>query len=111
MFSGEGEEVPFVTPVNPMGKGVEFWLGDVEEEMKNTVKDVMRRANADYYTASRGDWVKKWPGQAVPTAHRITPNINNINRLSTASGQHQDSITPSHSLGAGGLAGLLHARG
>jgi hypothetical protein len=47
---------------------VEFWLGDVEEEMKNTVKDVMSRANADYYTASRGDWVKKWPGQAVLSA-------------------------------------------
>lgn len=65
MFSGEGEEVPFTKSLNPAGKGVEFWLGDVEDEMKETVKDVMDKANADYYNGPREEWVKNWCGQAV----------------------------------------------
>jgi hypothetical protein len=30
MFSGEKEEIKFVSPVDPKDKGVEFWMGDLE---------------------------------------------------------------------------------
>ena len=41
MFSAEGEKVGFVKPVDPVDKGVEFWMGDVERMMQTSVRDVL----------------------------------------------------------------------
>ena len=41
MFSSEGEKVVFVKPIDPIDKGVEFWMGDVERMMQTSVRDVL----------------------------------------------------------------------
>lgn len=65
MFSGEGEEVPFTKSLNPNVKTVEYWLGDVEDEMKSTVKAKMLDAVNDYPNRPRCEWVVSHMGQTI----------------------------------------------
>jgi len=71
MYSGENEEVEFVNTLNPNEKSVEYWLGDVENEMKTTIAHKNHLAAADYLTCPRTEWVKKWPGQCVLAGSQI----------------------------------------
>eukprot|EP00741_Cyanophora_paradoxa_P012299 tig00000169_g11885.t1 len=64
MFSAEREEIPFVEKVFPKGN-VEHWLLEVEKMMKRSIRDVLKRALADYTATPRADFVLKWPGQIV----------------------------------------------
>ena len=41
MFSGEKEMIPFVEPVDPKEKGVEFWMGEIERMMFKSVRHVL----------------------------------------------------------------------
>ena len=41
MFSAEGEKVLFEKPVDPNTKNVEYWMGDVEEMMKKSVRHAL----------------------------------------------------------------------
>ena len=65
MYSAKKEKVPFTTAIATQGRNVENWLGDVQEEMKHTLVDVMKDAIADYPTKPRTQWVRDWCGQAV----------------------------------------------
>jgi dynein heavy chain len=65
MFSGENEEIKFVSTLDPSGKSVEFWLGEVESMMKVSMKHVLNEACKDYTTCKRSQWVFKHAGQCV----------------------------------------------
>lgn len=41
MFSAEKERVPFTKPVDPNNKNVEDWMGELEDMMKASVRQVV----------------------------------------------------------------------
>ena len=65
MFSGEGEKVNFVKKVDPKDRNVEFWMGDVEKMMTNSVRNVLYYSITDYKEKLRNDWIINHPGQCV----------------------------------------------
>jgi len=71
MFSGEGEKVKFVKPVDPNSKNVEFWMGDVEEMMKISVRNVLLNSINAYPTTPRTEWVVQHPGQCVLNGSQV----------------------------------------
>lgn len=64
MYSGEGESVTLIPYIYPKGT-VEFWLLDVENNMKNTVKETLKAALNTIEIIPRDEWVLQWPGQVV----------------------------------------------
>ena len=70
MKSGEGEEVPFDDGIYPKG-GVEFWMYDVLEMMKKTVRRSIIMACEDYGVTPRSEWVLKWPGATLIAGSQI----------------------------------------
>ncbi|XP_041945152.1 dynein heavy chain 1, axonemal isoform X2 [Alosa sapidissima] len=64
MYSGEGEEVKLVNPVQPSGN-VEDWLRDVERSMKASLRENIHRSLLAYPGQPRTEWVLSWPGQVV----------------------------------------------
>lgn len=64
MFSGEGEKVMIHEPFYPKGP-VEEWLLKVEDQMRKSIKNVIKEAIASYPSTPRTQWVLDWPGQAV----------------------------------------------
>lgn len=73
MISAEKEEVKFVGAIKPLdARGmVEKWLIQVEQQMLNSLKDVINRAVVDYGQTKRREWVLKWPGQVILCADSI----------------------------------------
>jgi len=71
MFSGEGEQVPFVTPLDPKDKNVEFWMGELEDMMKASVRAVLKHSMEEYLEIDRNEWVCKHPGQCVLNGSQI----------------------------------------
>jgi dynein heavy chain len=71
MYSAEEEKIEFVRPINPAKKAVEYWLGEVEQAMKDSVQYQLNRAIADYNQCSRAEWVQKWPGQCVLNGSQV----------------------------------------
>jgi dynein heavy chain len=65
MVSGEKEIVNFVKLVDPKDKQVEFWMGDIEKTMCNSVRGVLWDSIKDYTERPRTQWVKQHPGQCV----------------------------------------------
>lgn len=67
MESSEGEVVPLSKKVNPTdhANAVEVWLQAVESVMGESVREQLRKANDDYVTRKRTDFVRHWPGQVV----------------------------------------------
>jgi dynein heavy chain len=41
MYSGEKEKIQFVDTIDPRDKGVEFWMGDVENMMFKSIRYVL----------------------------------------------------------------------
>ena len=62
MFSGEGEKIQFVDVIDPTIKGVEYWMGDVEEMMKMSVRAALLKSIKDYKNTERKKWVLNHPG-------------------------------------------------
>lgn len=48
MFSGEKEEVQFLNPVDPKDKGVEFWMGEIEEMMFTSIRHALKVSVDEY---------------------------------------------------------------
>ena len=71
MFSGEGEQVPFVSPLDPKDKNVEFWMGELEDMMKASVRAVLKHSMEEYLEIDRNEWVCKHPGQCVLNGSQI----------------------------------------
>jgi dynein heavy chain len=65
MYSGEKEFIPLSATLDPKDKKVEDWMGEVENMMFMTVRDVLLYSITDYTERSRTDWIKKHPGQCV----------------------------------------------
>lgn len=62
MFSAEGEKVLFEKPVDPNSKNVEFWMGDVEDMMKRSIRQALLIAINNYKQSLRETWVISHPG-------------------------------------------------
>jgi len=48
MFSSEKERVPFVKAVDPNNKNVEDWMGELEDMMKSSIRQVIFNSVAQY---------------------------------------------------------------
>ncbi|KAH9163072.1 hypothetical protein LEN26_000647, partial [Aphanomyces euteiches] len=68
MISAEGEQVKMHEPIDPKGKNVEFWMLEVENMMRTSIRDIMHQAILDYIRVDRSKWVQKWPGMCVLNA-------------------------------------------
>jgi dynein heavy chain len=62
MFSGEKEEIQFIAPVDPKEKGVEFWMGEVEQMMFDSIRHVLKYSVDNYLEIPRTEWVLNHPG-------------------------------------------------
>jgi dynein heavy chain len=71
MFSGEKEKINFIEPVDPRDRGVEFWMGDVEKMMQDSVRHVLHYSVTDYAVTDRNDWIKKHPGQCILNGSQV----------------------------------------
>jgi dynein heavy chain len=65
MLSGEKEMIVLSSKLDPKDKKVEDWMGEVENMMFITIRDVLEFSIKDYKLRSRPDWIKKHPGQCV----------------------------------------------
>ncbi|KAF1380471.1 hypothetical protein PFLUV_G00164080 [Perca fluviatilis] len=72
MFSADGEFIPFSQSVH-LDKPVEVWLCEVENTMRNTLKDFLSSCllALKKMIGQRDKWVKDWPGQMLITASQI----------------------------------------
>ncbi|XP_072745723.1 dynein axonemal heavy chain 1 [Anoplolepis gracilipes] len=64
MYSAEYEEVTLRPSIYPEGN-VENWLGQVEDAMRNTLRELIGEALETVETTLRKQWVYMWPGQVV----------------------------------------------
>ncbi|XP_011707083.1 PREDICTED: dynein heavy chain 1, axonemal-like, partial [Wasmannia auropunctata] len=64
MYSAEYEEVLLRPPICPQGN-VENWLGQVEDAMRNTLREIIGEALEIIERTPRKEWVYMWPGQIV----------------------------------------------
>lgn len=71
MFSGEKEEIAFYQPVDPRDKGVEFWMGDLENMMFATIKNVLDVSVKKYLEGKRTKWMLEHPGQCVLNGSQV----------------------------------------
>jgi dynein heavy chain len=71
MFSGEKEEIQFVSAVDPKDKGVEFWMGELEEMMFTSIRNVLKVSVDTYYKGKRTDWVLEHCGQCVLNGSQV----------------------------------------
>ncbi|KPI89108.1 putative dynein heavy chain [Leptomonas seymouri] len=69
-YSMEGEYIPAVTPVVPLGN-VEEWLKLVEKMMVDSVHAQVKGAVEAYLSTRRSEWVLRWPAQAVIAVAQI----------------------------------------
>jgi dynein heavy chain len=71
MFSGEKEQVEFVAPVDPNGKGVEFWMGELEQMMYDSIRHVLKYSVDNYLEVKRTAWALVHPGQCVLNGSQV----------------------------------------
>jgi dynein heavy chain len=57
MMSVEGEKIDFLRKVDPVGKNVEFWMGDVERQMIASVRHVFMTGLTEYREQDRNHWM------------------------------------------------------
>jgi dynein heavy chain len=68
MYSNLDEYLPFPEIVEPFHlvenqmqvKNIEDWLGDVENQMKESLRAQMRDSAAEYDPVTRSEWLFKW---------------------------------------------------
>lgn len=65
MFSGEKERIEFVDPVDPKDKGVEFWMGELEQMMFDSIRSALYNGIKDYGEKERHEWTLLHSGQVV----------------------------------------------
>ena len=63
MYSVEGEKVPFLEPLDPVGKQVEDWMSEVESMMKKSVREALLKSIKSYRPETRVKWFFENPGQ------------------------------------------------
>ncbi|KAJ3056563.1 Dynein heavy chain 2, axonemal [Rhizophlyctis rosea] len=70
MHSGDGEYVPFATPVVVEGP-VEGWLPEIENAMRVTLRRLLLGCLLALKKVKRDKWLKDWPGQLLIVAGLI----------------------------------------
>jgi dynein heavy chain, axonemal len=71
MLSEEKECIRFVKPIDPAKKNVEDWMNELEQQMKVSVKSVLRKGIELYPASKRTQWVLEHPGQVVLNASQV----------------------------------------
>lgn len=71
MYSGEKEKIQFAETVDPREKGVEFWMGEVENMMYKSVRHALLNSINDYVKKPRPDWILAHPGQCVLNGSQV----------------------------------------
>lgn len=67
MYSSMGEYVEFQQIIDPFNRdtnevrNIEDWLAEVESQMRDSLRDLVKRSAADYSVESRKDWIFEWP--------------------------------------------------
>ncbi|KAK3925188.1 Dynein heavy chain 7, axonemal [Frankliniella fusca] len=81
MFSSEEERIELCAPISTAeARGsVEKWLVRVEEQMLETLRDVIFRSWKVYPVHARESWVCEWPGQVVLCVSQVywTAEVHN----------------------------------
>ena len=70
MVSDEGEEYEFETPVKPEGN-VEDWMNKVDDEMKESLRTITKKAVFYYAKEERLDWIKAQIGMVALVGTQI----------------------------------------
>lgn len=65
MISVEKEIIKMKAIIDPVGKQVEDWMGEVENMMKMSVREELLKAVLNYKETRKVDWVFKHPGQCI----------------------------------------------
>jgi dynein heavy chain len=71
MFSGENEFIKSSYAVDPKDKKVEDWMGEVENMMFDTIRDVLKFSVDDYLERGRNDWIMTHAGQCVLNGSQV----------------------------------------
>jgi dynein heavy chain len=77
MHSSMGEYIEFIKAIDPFNRetnevrNIEDWLGEVEVQMRDSLRDLVKRSGADYSDDTRKEWVFKWPAQIVLTMDQV----------------------------------------
>lgn len=71
MKSAEKEEVMFVKHVDPNKKNVEDWMGELENMMRQSVRQSMLNAVEDYSKQKRSQWAVSHCGQVILNGSQI----------------------------------------
>jgi hypothetical protein len=65
MFSAEKEEIQLLNPVDPKDKLVENWMGEIEQMMFDSIRNVLLVSIQDYTKRPRTEWILAHCGQCV----------------------------------------------
>ena len=71
MYSGEKEYIKSTNALDPKDKKVEDWMGEVEQMMYSTIRDVLKFSVDDYMTRDRNEWILDHPGQCVLNGSQV----------------------------------------
>ncbi|KAJ3242061.1 Dynein heavy chain 2, axonemal [Chytriomyces hyalinus] len=71
MHSGDGEFVPYFTPVVIEGP-VEGWLTEVESTMRSTLRKLLLGCLMAQKKSKKDKWIKDWPGQLLITCGLVS---------------------------------------
>lgn len=71
MYSGEKEQIQFKETVDPREKGVECWMGEVEQMMIASVRHVLHESIKQYTDVPRTEWILQHAGQCVLNGSQV----------------------------------------
>ncbi|KAK9309948.1 hypothetical protein QLX08_000576 [Tetragonisca angustula] len=93
MYSAEREEVMLHPPMYPL-RSVEYWLGDLEIVMRNTLRKIIEDALSVVKEIPRKIWVYMWPGQVTLCCGQAywTAQVENGIRTKTLSNYYQELL-------------------
>jgi dynein heavy chain len=70
MYSDEGEHYDFETPVKPEGN-IEDWMNKIDDEMKDSLHTITKRAVYNYAKEERLEWIEKQIGMVAVVGTQI----------------------------------------
>ena len=77
MYSSLGEYIQFLIVIDPFNRetnevrNVEDWLSEVETQMRDSLRDLIKRGSAAYSKETRKDWIFQWPSQIILTLDQV----------------------------------------
>lgn len=67
MYSSMGEYIQFIIEIDPFNRetnevrNVEDWLTEVETQMRDSLRDNIKKSSSKYSIEKRKDWIFEWP--------------------------------------------------